>query len=54
MRGAFEGYLESLSKVDGQTLVFTHTISDSILSDYCAHSLIVERDRDFYSVSARE
>jgi hypothetical protein len=54
MRGASEGDLGSLSKVDGQTSVFTYTISDSILSDYCAHSLIVGRDRDFYSASARE
>jgi hypothetical protein len=54
MRGASEGDLGSLSKVDGQTSEFTYTISDSILSDYCAHSLIVGRDRDFYSASARE
>jgi hypothetical protein len=54
MRGAFEGDLGSLNKVDGQTSVFTYTISDSILSDYCALSFIVGRVRDFYSANARE
>jgi hypothetical protein len=54
MRGASEGDSGSLSKVDGQISVFTHTISDPILSNYCPHSLIGGRDRDFYSASARE
>jgi hypothetical protein len=54
MRGASGSDLGSRSKVDRKAITFAYGISDTILSDYCGHSTIVGKDRDFDSVSARE